>query len=133
MSEIFSVESYTVRFLLNPSGRSLRSYLTRPEAGMEIFTFFAAVYCISHRPPEYRKRQKFYIIFGGTLLALVTIDVAMDALWGQYMWIDHRNYPGGPLKFYAASEAAWYSVLHLTSAVLANILGDGLLVRHFSP
>jgi cell division protein FtsW (lipid II flippase) len=71
---------------------------------LEIFTFFAAVYCISHRPPDYRKRQRFYMIYGGILLILVTIDVALDCLWGEYMWIDHRNYPGGPPKFFVASE-----------------------------
>jgi hypothetical protein len=99
---------------------------------LEIFTFFAAVYCISHRSDGYRKSQKFYIAIGGTLLALVTIDVALVSLWGQYMWIDHRNYPGGPTAFYVATEAAWYSVMHLATCVLANILGDGLLVRHNS-
>ena len=102
------------------------------EAGLELFTFFAAVYCISHRSDNYRRGQKSYIAIGGTLLALATLDVALVSLWGQYMWIDHRDYPGGPLAFYVRSEAAWYSVMHLASIVITNILGDGLLVRPIS-
>jgi hypothetical protein len=123
------VEFYTVRTPPVTTDSVVSLYLTLLEAGLEVFTFFAAVYCISLRSDDYRKGQKFYIAFGGILLALVTIDVAMIALWGQYMWIDHRNYPGGPLGFYVASEAAWYSVTHLAVTVMTNILGDGLLVR----
>ena len=96
---------------------------------MEIVTFFAAVYCVANRPAGHRKGQKFYVIYGGILLSLTTIEVALDALWGELMWIDHRNYPGGPLGFYQASEVAWYTAFACAAGVTANILGDGLLVR----
>ena len=96
---------------------------------MNIFAFFASVYCISERPPDKRKGQTFYVVYGGILLVLTAIGVAMDALGGQYMWIDHRNYPGGPLGYYNAAEAAWFNVVGQGAASLANILGDGLLVR----
>jgi hypothetical protein len=103
-------------------------HLTKLEAGLEIFAFFSAAYCISHRPPDYRKRQKFYIIYGGVLLVFTTIEVTLQALWGQYMWIDHRNYPGGPLGYYVASQTGWYTVFGLAAGTAVNILGDGLLV-----
>jgi hypothetical protein len=91
-----------------------------------IFAFFTSVYCISGRPSYfYIKRPN---LLRGILLALITVDVALGALWGQYMWIDHRNYPGGPLGYFAASEAAWFNVLGLAASTAANILGDGLLV-----
>ena len=99
---------------------------------MELFMFFAAVYCISQRPLNYRKRQKFYIIYGAILLVLFMIQLASEVLWGQYMWIDHRDYPGGPLAFYAATQVAWYVVIGTFATALANILGDGLLVRIIS-
>ena len=105
---------------------------------MEIFTFFAAVYSISHpsRSSAYRRSQKLYVVYGGILLVLATIEVVPEALWCQYMWIDHRNYPGGPLGFYKASQSAWYGTLGFAADAAANILGDGLLVRSvpsFSP
>ena len=104
------------------------SDLTHQE-GIEIFAFFASIYCISRRPPEYRKRQKFYIIYGAILLALITIQVAFDMMWGAFMWIEHSNDPGGPLEFYGASAGAWYNVVGFTSHATANLLADGLLVR----
>jgi hypothetical protein len=127
MSEICSVESCMVRVRF-PQPRK-ESHLIHSAAGMEIVTFFAAVYCVSNRPSGHRKGQKIYVIYGGVLLSLTTIEVALDALWGEYMWIDYRNYPGGPLGFYQASEVAWYTALAFGAGVTANILGDGLLVR----
>ena len=99
------------------------------QQGVEVFTFFASIYCISRRPPQYRKRQKFYIVYGAILLALITIQVAFDMMWGTFMWIEHRNYPGGPLGFFEASDGAWYNAMCYTSNSIANILSDGLLVR----
>jgi hypothetical protein len=117
---------------LQPTNQPLSSRLTLLETGLEIFTVVTAVYCISHRPPHYRKRQRFYVIYGGILLALSGIQVALVALWGQYMWIDHRNYPGGPLGFYLASQSAWYNVSRFATNAMTSILCDGLLVRPIS-
>ena len=100
---------------------------------MEIFTFFASLFCISTHPSSYRKDRKYYIAIGGVLLALTTLEYGMDALWGEYMWIDHRNYPGGPLGYFAATGNSWYNILGLALGATVNILGDGLLVRSVSP
>ena len=109
--------------------KGIASYTQNLDAGLDIFAFFASVYCISDRTSDYRKGQTFYVVYGGILLALATIVVATDAVWGQYMWIDHRNYPGGPLGYFVASKAAWFNILGLAAAAAVNILGDGLLVR----
>jgi len=108
----------------------------RQGAGVEICTFFASVYCISNgssNQRKVRKGQRLYIGYGAILLALVTIEVAMDGLWGQYMWIDHRNYPGGPLGYFVASQGSWYIVTGWAAGIMTNILGDALLVRPISP
>src|SRR6266702_2469978 len=49
--------------------------------GLELFTFFAAVYCIWGRSSDYRKGRVFYVAYGGVLLMLVTIAVVTDGLW----------------------------------------------------
>jgi hypothetical protein len=87
---------------------------------------------MSHRPSYYRKRHRFYIVYGGVLLALAAIQVASKSLWGQLMWIDRRNHPGGPLGFYLASQRAWYVIIGVVATAMANSIGDGLLVRPIS-
>jgi hypothetical protein len=107
----------------------IASYTRDSDPGLDIFAFFASVYCISNRASDYRKGQTFYVVYGGILLALIIIGVAIDAVWGQYVWIDHRNYPGGPLGYFVASKATWFNILGMAVGPAVNILGDGLLVR----
>jgi hypothetical protein len=108
------------------------SYFIHYGAGVEIFTYVLTMYCISQRPHNYRKRQKFYIVYRAILLTLATFQVAIDVLWGEFMWIDHRNYPGGPLEYCIVSQAAWYVDIGLVTTITANILSDGLLVSLIS-
>lgn len=97
--------------------------------------FFAAVYCICHRPPDYRKRQRFYIVHGGVLIVLATISVTADALLAKEVWIgaSERHYPGGQVESHGPSESDWYNTMGFSADAAANIFGDGLLVRHIFP
>jgi len=125
------MESYMVRISI-ASREMFHSHLTK-EAEIEIFTFFVATYCISLHSSGYCKGQKFYMIYGGILLALNTFQVALDALWGQFMWIDHRNYPSSPLRYYGASQGVWWNIIGFGASAMVNILGNGLLVHPISP
>jgi hypothetical protein len=123
------VKFYMVRI---PRNHLLHSHLTKHEAGVELVTFFAAVYCIRHRPSDYRKRQRLYVVCGGVLIVLATISVTADALLAKYTSIDasESNYPVGQPESHGSSESDWYNILGFSADATANILGDGLLVRH---
>ena len=98
---------------------------------MELVTYFAAVYCICHRPSDYRKRQRFYIVYGGVLFVLATLSVTADALLVKDTFgASERQRPGGQ---HGPSESPWYNHLGFSADAAANILGDGLLVRHIFP
>lgn len=123
------MKSYMVRALCN---HFLHYHLTKRDAGVELVTFFAAVYCIRHRPSDYRKRQRFYVVCGGALIVFATISVTSDALLAKYTWIDasEGHHPGGQAGSHRPSESDWYNTLGFSADATANILGDGLLVRH---
>ncbi|KAG2114535.1 hypothetical protein DEU56DRAFT_985143 [Suillus clintonianus] len=73
-------------------------------------------------------RRLFYISFGGLLLLLLTIASASNLAFGELMWIEQRNDPGGPPAFFAANLSAWYNVFGTAADTAANILTDGLLL-----
>ena len=71
------------------------------------------------------------MVYSGVLLAMATVATVFDSLWGKYIWIDHSNYPGGPLRYYAASQTSCLSFLGITSGTMSNILGDRLLMHPY--
>lgn len=91
-----------------------------------------SVYYLSAGPGSFR-RKLFYIAYGGVLLVLITISTAANLFYGEAMWIEHRDVPGGPAAYFSENEALWYNTLGTATDVTANVLGDGLMVCKFSP
>ena len=63
------------------------------------------------------------------MIMLSTINIACNAVFGQEMWITHRNDPGGVPNFLATEVNVWYETLASTSVICCIFMGDGLLVR----
>ncbi|KAE9393402.1 hypothetical protein BT96DRAFT_887315 [Gymnopus androsaceus JB14] len=97
--------------------------------GIELFTFAQAAHTILTQPVKSDHRsQIFYVTYGAVLMMLVTIAVTTDGLWGEFMWIDDRNFPGGPLGYFSATTSMWMNVFGSAADATANILVDGLLL-----
>ncbi|EIM91774.1 uncharacterized protein STEHIDRAFT_46076 [Stereum hirsutum FP-91666 SS1] len=97
--------------------------------GIELFTFSQAAHRTLSQPAQSNRRsQVLYVVYGAVLMTMVTIAVTTDALWGEFMWIDHRNHPGGPLGYFGATTSMWMNVFGSAADATANILGDGLLL-----
>ena len=75
---------------------------------------------------------KFYVIYGFVMLILTTFAMAANQLMGQFMWIEHRNFTGGPFNYYLENSALWINVLGTTACIVGNYLNDALLVLAFS-
>lgn len=95
--------------------------------GGNLFLYAYSTYLLmtSIKPVQ---RRSFYICFGGLLLLLLTISATSNVAFGELMWIENRNNPGGPPAFLAANVAAWYNVFGTAADCAANILTDGLLL-----
>jgi hypothetical protein len=63
-----------------------------------------------------------------TLLILLTFATATNLLQGQLMWINHRDYPGGPYAYFLSTTDSWFETLGTATDVVANIMADALLV-----
>lgn len=76
-----------------------------------------------------RKNAKVYITYGTVILILLTIDISTNAIFGQLMWIEHRDVPGGPAAYMGENLTLWVNTLGTASGVAVNFMGDALLVR----
>lgn len=92
--------------------------------GLEVFAF-----CYSaHLFISTRHASRLYIIFGGVILALSTITFITDAILCQFVWIDHRDWPGGPVEYLVTHISSWRQVLGTAACQMTNILADSLLL-----
>ena len=71
---------------------------------------------------------KFYVIYGFILLILNTFAIAANQLMGQFMWIEYRNFPGGPFSYYLENSTLWINILGTAACIVGNYLNDALLV-----
>lgn len=62
------------------------------------------------------------------MLLLLTIDISVNAVWGEQMWITFRDSAGGVLGFIVTETSVWYQTLGSTSVVAMIFMGDALLV-----
>ncbi|KAF8971921.1 hypothetical protein BDZ97DRAFT_1650903 [Flammula alnicola] len=74
------------------------------------------------------KSRKFFALYSTVLLLLLTVDISVNAVWGELMWINARDQPGGVPGFIVTQTSVWYQTLGSTSVVAMIFLGDALLL-----
>jgi len=58
----------------------------------------------------------------------MTWAMLANALLGQEMWVEHRDFPGGPSAYFAANSSVWYNVVGSAADAFADFMGDALLL-----
>lgn len=74
------------------------------------------------------KARRFFAIYSTILFLLLTIDVAINAIWSQLAWINGRDHPGGVLGYIGENMAVWYQTFGSTTVVAMIFMGDALLL-----
>lgn len=96
--------------------------------GIQLCMFLVSNYFVIYSPGTSRKESKFYVLYGSVLLFLWTIALSCNAVFGEFMWIDHRDFPGGPAAYLGENISAWYNTVGTVAGVSLNFMGDALLV-----
>ncbi|KAJ7770896.1 hypothetical protein DFH07DRAFT_1057952 [Mycena maculata] len=104
------------------------SYITAILYGMQLFMFFLSNYFLLYSSSDARKESFFYIFYGSLMLILWTIASSCNAIFGQLIWIDHRDVIGGPAEYLFNNLSAWYNTLGTVTGICMNFLADGLLL-----
>lgn len=89
--------------------------------------FFQSVYYLVYSTVE-RKVKFLYIAYGTVLFILVTISVVANGYFGQLVWLEHRDFPGGSGSYFLANVSLWLNTFGTAADAAADVLGDALLV-----
>lgn len=71
--------------------------------------------------------SKFLVGYVILMTICMTVAIAATAFAGQAMWIDHRDFPGGPFAYHRSTSSNWFNALGTACVMFANFMGDGLL------
>lgn len=89
------------------------------------------MYFLSSGGPASRKRNIALIVYSLALAVLVAIGVAANFVFGQLMWIDRRDVPGGPAAYFGENTDAWYNTFGTSAGYAGIFMGDALMVSSF--
>ncbi|KAJ7462821.1 hypothetical protein B0H11DRAFT_1735164 [Mycena galericulata] len=104
------------------------SYVTGILYGVQLFMFFLSNYFLLYSSSDARKESFFYVFYGSVMLILWTIASSCNALFGELVWINHRDVMGGPAEYLFDHLSAWYNTLGTVTGICMNFLADGLLL-----
>ncbi len=94
--------------------------------------YFASVGLImqNRRGTGGKRSDRLFLSLSTGLLAMITIYVAVQSVFGEEMWIVNADYPGGSGQYLADNAAVWYQTLGSAASIVLNLMSDGLLVRY---
>lgn len=104
----------------------------RERIGVDIYMALHAYHLLKGLKTQTPRMKAAYISFSFIQLFLFTLLVATNGITEQFMWIDHRDFPGGPLAFFNSVGDSWYQVLNVSCGVVSLAMSDTLLVGHES-
>ncbi|KAJ3476308.1 hypothetical protein NLI96_g11250 [Meripilus lineatus] len=100
-------------------------FLAAVAYGIHCSIFGACAYFLLHDTnPQKRSENYKLLCFVSFIWAVATINLGTGIKWNQMMWIDDRNYPGGPLGFLFGEFSLPVNTLGSTSYVVNNCLTD---------
>jgi len=95
--------------------------------GIQLFLFvMCATYLWNSR--KIRKQSMFLLIYITILLAIESMFEVVQARTVQVIYIDNRNYPGGPWAYFLATQNLPINVIFIASLFTLTFLADLLVL-----
>ncbi|KAJ7188880.1 hypothetical protein C8R46DRAFT_1056057, partial [Mycena filopes] len=77
---------------------------------------------------KFGRQAMFLLVYMTTMLLIESLFVAVQARTVQMIYIDNRNFPGGPWTFFLASQSAAVNVIFYATLFLLTFLSDLLVL-----
>ncbi|KAF9228295.1 hypothetical protein BS17DRAFT_332029 [Gyrodon lividus] len=96
--------------------------------GIEITLYFNTMKTLWRKKDKDTRATRFYMAFSTAAFFLITIFVAVEAVFGQEMWIVNADFPGGSSAYLATYASVWYQTMGTTASVILQLMSDGVLI-----
>jgi len=96
--------------------------------GVELVLYVKTIQALLRADRRHTRTNRFFMIFSTALLFLITIFVAVQAVFGQEMWIVNAGFEGGSAAYLATYASVWYQTMGTTASIILQLLSDALLI-----
>ncbi|KLO11089.1 hypothetical protein SCHPADRAFT_831580 [Schizopora paradoxa] len=96
--------------------------------GIHLCVFFTTMYYIFKTPPEVKKVGVTFTAIVCLLFAMGTLNNGCGIKFTELMWIDDRNFPGGPPAWILANFNNSNNVVEEAAYIVANFVADASLI-----
>lgn len=101
--------------------------------GMLLLLFLQCADVLLQTNNRQAKRRWRLFTYISIIFCLATIALGTELKWTEMMFIDDRNFPGGPATFGVTMFSYWIPMLCSACGVTLCWLADGFLVSYFPP
>ena len=101
--------------------------------GVEVVLYVQTMQALLRRDTKHPRTNRFFAILSTALLFLITIFVAVQAVFGEEMWIVNANFEGGSAAYLATHASVWYQTMGTTASIVLQLMSDALLVSRVRP
>jgi hypothetical protein len=101
--------------------------------GVELVFYVKTVQALLRGDRKHARTNRFFVIFSTALLFLITIFVAVEAVFGQEMWIVNAGFEGGSAAYFAMYASVWYQTMGTAASIMLQLMSDALLVGRVYP
>ena len=118
--------------LLSTGFNHVLRVLTPPEwhaiLGVELVLYVQTMQALLRRDSKHPRTNRFFAIFSTVLLFLITIFVAVQAVFGEEMWIVNADFEGGSAAYLETHASVWYQTWGTAASIALQLMSDALLV-----
>lgn len=128
---LFTLEMCAARFSMASTPlSSTRVAVPNHATGVELCLYYLTIRTILRNMKSRKRRRsdEVFVAFSTVLLFFNTVFVVTQALFGQEMWIIHKDYPNGPSQYLHDYASVWYQTFGTAASILLNLFSDALLV-----
>ena len=101
--------------------------------GIELVFYVKTVQALLRADRKNARTNRFFVILSTAFLFLITIFVAVEAVFGQEMWIVNAGFEGGSAAYLATYASVWYQTMGTTASITLQLMSDAFLVGRMYP
>ncbi|KIK82322.1 hypothetical protein PAXRUDRAFT_832269 [Paxillus rubicundulus Ve08.2h10] len=105
------------------------SYTSLVRTGIELVLYFKTMQILLRNGGNRKRSDLFYAFFTTIMFFLISVWVISQVIFSGKTWMQHRDYTGGPGKYWLNHMSDWYNDFGATSVIALQLATSALMIH----